>query len=330
MGKIKRILLLALLLLAGSFGYYQWNEARLLTMSSPILFVPKTTDQSISFWRAMHEGVNAAAKEYGVKVQVAGTLEETDVKGQIRLLEEAITQKPRAIILAATDYNLLVPVSDQIRKAGIPLITVDSGVYGTMNTSFVSTDNYSAGRKAGKAMLERLPRGAKVAVINFVKGSATAIERERGVGDSLSEGGIEIVETLYSNALEERAYALTKDLLLGEKGSQIQGIVCLNEPSTVGAARALKEWQRPDSQIVMVGFDSSMKEIAFLEEGVLQAIVVQKPFNMGYLAIKTAWEAANGKSVPSRIDTGAEVITPSNMFTKENQKLLFPFAETSR
>jgi ribose transport system substrate-binding protein len=70
-----------------------------------------------------------------------------------------------------------------------------------------------------------------------------------------------------------------------------------------------------------------MKEIAFLEEGVLQAIVVQKPFNMGYLAIKTAWEASNGKSVPPRIDTGAEVITPGTMFTKENQKLLFPFVE---
>jgi ribose transport system substrate-binding protein len=327
MGKVKGILLAALLLMAGSVGYYQWDAARIADAGNPILFFPKTIDPSISFWRAMNEGVHAAAKEYGVKVEIIGPQEETEVEEQIRLLEEAILRKPKAIVLAATDYNQLEPVSGRIRKAGIPLITVDSGVNGTMSASLVATDNYAAGRKAGNAMLERLPRGAKVTVVSFVKGSTPAIERERGVRDSLAEGGINIIETLYSNTQEERAYSLTKELLQGEKGSSLQGIIGLNEPSTVGAARAVKEWRRPDQRFIMIGFDSSMKEIAFLEEGVLQAIVVQKPFNMGYLAIKTAWEASNGKSVPPRIDTGAEVITPGTMFTKENQKLLFPFVE---
>jgi ribose transport system substrate-binding protein len=75
------------------------------------------------------------------------------------------------------------------------------------------------------------------------------------------------------------------------------------------------------------GFDSSMDEIALLEDVYIQATVVQNPFNMGYLAIQTALQVSEGKKVNNRIDTGSVVITKENMFTKENQKLLVPFAE---
>ena len=61
----------------------------------------------------------------------------------------------------------------------------------------------------------------------------------------------------------------------------------------------------------------------------IQAIVVQKPFNMGYLAIKTAVQAANGREVEPLIGTGSAIITKENMYSRENQKLLFPFPESS-
>jgi ribose transport system substrate-binding protein len=82
-----------------------------------------------------------------------------------------------------------------------------------------------------------------------------------------------------------------------------------------------------ESHVKLAGFDSSMDEIALLEDGYIQATVVQNPFNMGYLAIQTALQVSDGKKVNSRIDTGSVVITKENMFTKENQKLLVPFAE---
>lgn len=75
----------------------------------------------------------------------------------------------------------------------------------------------------------------------------------------------------------------------------------------------------------MAGFDSSIEEIRLLEEGVFDAIVIQKPFNMGYLGIETAVKAARGKEVAPYVDSGSELITKENMYTEENQKLLFPF-----
>ncbi|WP_419872476.1 hypothetical protein [Candidatus Pristimantibacillus sp. PTI5] len=70
-----------------------------------------------------------------------------------------------------------------------------------------------------------------------------------------------------------------------------------------------------------------MEEISYLEEGVLQATIVQKPFNMGYLAVKAALDVSAGKKVLPMIDTGSEAITKQNMYAGDKQKLLFPFDE---
>ncbi|WP_260115383.1 substrate-binding domain-containing protein [Paenibacillus hexagrammi] len=182
MKKFIGLICATVLLLAGGAGYYSWDMFRAADPSRPIVFVPKTTDARISFWQVMNQGVMAAAKEYGAEVNIIGTAAETDIDEQIHLLEQVIPQKPKAIVLAATDYNRLVPISNKIKEAGIPLITVDSGVNGDMADSFVATDNYSAGRKAGQFMRDLLPAHAKVAVLSTVKGSISVMERERVSG----------------------------------------------------------------------------------------------------------------------------------------------------
>lgn len=292
-----------------------------------ILFVPKTTDRQVEFWEVMRQGVNTAAEEFDVEVQIAGALTESDIDGQIMLLEQAIKDKPDVIILAATDYNRIVPVAKRIVAAGIKLITVDSGLRDGISSSFIATDNYAAGQKAGQLLIDSIDQSelGPVAILNFVRGSATAMERERGVRDSLAGvSAIQVLDTLYSDASEERAYELSVELLRDEP--TLRGIAALNEPSAVGAARAIKEMQAV-SRVKLIGFDSSMEEIAYLEEDVLQATIVQKPFNMGYLAVKAAMELSADKKVEPMIDTGSEVITKKNMYDSDKQKLLFPFVE---
>src|SRR4029453_11770550 len=83
------------------------------------LFVPKTTDAQVEFWEVMRQGVNMAAEEFGVEGEGAGMPSESDIDGQIALLEQAIIDKPQAIILAATDYNKVAPVAKRIVDAGI-------------------------------------------------------------------------------------------------------------------------------------------------------------------------------------------------------------------
>jgi ribose transport system substrate-binding protein len=324
-GKAKSLLVAAILILGLAVLLFEKGSRSLSSSKDTILFVPKTIDGKMEFWQVMKQGVSAAAKEYGAKIEVAGTDTELDIDGQIALREKAIPEKPRAILLAATDYNRLVPVARKIIDAGITLITVDSGLNGVTAASFIATDNEAAGYKAGEEIKRRTEPGARIAVINFVKGSATAMERERGVLGSLQQNGGRMIDGIYySDGSEEKAYEIVKNILLHQP--EISGIVGLNEPSTVGAAKAIKHLSA-QSRVKLVGFDSSMDEIAALEDGVIQAIVVQKPFNMGYLAVQTAIQAVNGHKVDRRIDTGSELITKDNMYTNENQKLLFPFLE---
>lgn len=281
--------------------------------------------EEIEFWRVLIEGVNTASREFGVDVSVVGPPREIQVDLQIQMLQEAIKQQPDAIVMAAGDYNRLVPTVESIRKAGIPLIMIDSAVNGDYAQSLIATDNFNAGQKAAVELAERLPVNAKVAIVSFVQGTSTQIEREQGVRSILEQReGTEIVGTYYSEGMEERAYEITMELL--RERPDLDGIVGLNEPSTVGAGRAIGE-QGLVGKVKLVGFDSSIKEVKLLEEGVLQSTIVQKPFSIGYLGIKTAVSLIEGDKVSPNVYTDSVIINKDNMYTEENQKLLFPFVE---
>ncbi len=320
--RLRYILLLLIPVFILGYIVLQWSKEE--PGPKRIIVGVKALDE-IEFWRVLIEGVNTASREFGVDVSVVGPSQEIEVDLQIQLLEEAVKQKPDAIVLAAGDYNRLVPVAESIRKAGIPLIMIDSAVNGDYAQSLIATDNVNAGQKAGKELSSRLPELAKVAIISFVQGTSTQIEREQGVRSILEQrGGTEIVGTYYSEGKEERAYDITKKLLL--ERPDLNGIVGLNEPSTVGAGRAIRELGLV-GKVKLVGFDSSVKEVKLLEEGVLQSTIVQKPFNIGYLGIKTAVSIIEGDKMPPYIYTDSVIINKDNMYTEENQKLFFPCVE---
>ncbi|MGE7822696.1 substrate-binding domain-containing protein [Paenibacillus sp. NPDC093718] len=320
--RLRYILLLLIPVFILGYIALQWSKEE--PGPKKIIVGVKALDEN-EFWRVLIEGVNTASREFGVDVSVVGPTQEIEVDLQIQLLEEAIKQKPDAIVMAAGDYNRLVPVAESIRKADIPLIMIDSAVNGDYAQSLIATDNVNAGQKAGKELSSLLSANAEVAIISFVRGASTQIEREQGVRSILEQrSGTEIVGTYYSEGKEERAYEITKKLL--SERPDLNGIVGLNEPSTVGAGRAIRELGLA-GKVKLVGFDSSVKEVKLLEEGVLQSTIVQKPFNIGYLGIKTAISIIEGDKVLRNVYTDSVVINKDNMYTEENQKLLFPFVE---
>jgi len=106
----------------------------------------------------------------------------------------------------------------------------------------------------------------------------------------------------------------------------IDAIAALNADSTVGVARAIEK-RGLAGKIRIVGFDSTPDEIEFLERDVIDALIIQNPFSMGYLGVKYAVDTMNGKPVPKIVDTGSRVINKDNMYLPENQKLLFPLTD---
>ncbi|MBN2983630.1 substrate-binding domain-containing protein [Cohnella algarum] len=321
-------LLTLLLALAAAGGAVYCATGRLADMGGgsdrPRIVVIIKESKSMEFWQVFESGAEAAAKEFEADIAVIGPGKETDVDAQIAMAEKAAAERPDAIVLAAADYNRLAPAAETIGKLGIPLIMADSAVNSDRPKSFIATDNVAAGEKVGRLMAEQLSAtGGKVAVMSFVQGSASQIDRERGVRNALEKApGVEVVGTFYSDGIERKAYETTLELL--KEHPDLKGIVGLNEASSVGPGKALRD-AGAAGRVKLVGFDSSVEEVKLLEEGVMQGTIVQRPFNMGYLGVKTAVQAIRGEKVPKTIDTGSVIITKANMYEDENQKLLFPF-----
>ncbi|MZQ83193.1 substrate-binding domain-containing protein [Paenibacillus sp. 5J-6] len=326
---IKKPVFLAVLLVIviGFLVVYSVEMVRITNQKKfEIAVVLKTNNIRSDYWQMVSSGIKAAAKEFAVHIDVTGPLSETDTAGQIRNLDEALAKKPDAIILAATDYERLTPTVDKIREAGIKMILIDSPIQTHVETSLITTDNNEAGRKAGK-ILAGGQNGTlyRVLTLSSQKGSMVEKEREDGFKDAIADfTGAQYAGNYEFDGTEDGAYDRVKTLL--EQDPDIQGIAGLNETAALGAARAVKEKQRLN-HIKIVGFDSSIYQIKLLEEGSLQATIVQKPFNMGYLSIETAVQALNGIKVNPKVNIDAVVITKENMYTQENQELLFPLVE---
>ncbi len=288
-----------------------------------VTVIIKSSDASVEFWQVLTDGVREAAQEFDTGVQVWGPKTETDLAGQIALVEKAILNRPDAIVLAAIDFDKLVPIAERVKKSGIKLIIVDSGINSDVAQSIVATDNEKAGKEAGQAMQQHIEGRAKIAIISYVKNAASQIDREKGVREVLGQNpNIDLLDTYYVEGSEQNAYLKAKEIM--QKHADVVGFVGLNEPTSVGAGRAIQELGLKD-RVKLIGFDSSVNEIKLLEEGVMKATVIQRPFQMGYLSVKTAIEAVRGKKVSKFLDTGSLVITKQNMYEEENQKLLFPF-----
>lgn len=290
-----------------------------------ITAVLKTIDSNMEFWEVVKSGMRTAATEFSVTLEIFGPWAESDIEGQIRIMEGVIRDRPTVIILSATDLTALVPSVEAADRAGIPVVTLDSGIDSDLPRTFVATNNVEAAEKLGLHLPSLLEPGKPVAIINHVPGATTAIEREEGVRRALQrDGRYPILGTWFTNNFQENAYAITLDLL--QNYPELGAILAMNEVSTVGAAKALQDAGQA-GRIRLLGFDSSLAEIKFIEQGVLDATVVQKPFNMGYLSVRAALDAVEKKPRIRFIDTGSVLITAGNLYLPENQKLLFPFSE---
>lgn len=280
-------------------------------------------------WGAVKMGADAAAGEFNVNVRYNAPDGEDDIEGQIKLVNSELDQKVDALILAASDYKALVEVTERAYDMHIPVIIIDSEVNTGKITSYIATDNLNAGVKAGGKLVE-IAGGEnagdfQVAIMSFVKGTRNAEQREEGLLSVLDKySGFKVVAKEYCSSDTRLAYSLTVKMLKNNPG--IRAIVALNAIASEGVAEAVDQ-QGLAGKVKIIAFDNTPKEIDYMEKGVIQAIITQNPFSMGYLGVKYAVDALHGKPVRKFYDTESKVIDEENMYLRENQRLLFPFVK---
>jgi ribose transport system substrate-binding protein len=272
--------------------------------------IPKAT--SHLFWLSVREGALRAGKELDVEILWNGPSLETEYSRQIQIVDSMIAQRVDGIAIAAAERKALIAPVERAAAEGIPVTVFDSGLDTDRYTSYVATDNVEAGRVAARTLAGLLGEQGTVAIVLHAPGSASTMDREKGFNEEVRAKfpKLTIVAEQFGMSDRAKARAAAENILTAHPG--LDGMFASSEPSSVGAALALKA-RGLSGKVKLVTFDSSEGLIEDLRGGTIDAMVVQDPQRMGYEAVRTLVDKLNGKQPPKRIDLTARVLRKADL-----------------
>lgn len=283
------------------------------------------------YWDTLRKGARDAAEDYDCNLYVAGTPSEAYTAGIAQLMQDAVDAQADAVIVSPLDVHEITEAAEHIKKAGIPLIFVDTILNNGDYDVCYATDNMQAGRMAAKEMLKLLHQRGRhdteslmIGIDIGVAESQTILERLAGFQEywsnyapkswkvmdeiKINNGDIDLAEKQGGEFMDSNA--------------ELAGLVGLNNGSTVGLARSIMN--RENKKMVLVGFDYSdeMQEL-ITDSEYLAASIVQRQYDMGYGSVEQAVELSKGAAVEYRyVDTGVQQVDHDNVDSPYIQEIL--------
>ena len=282
--------------------------------------VPK--GRSHLFWQSVQAGAISAARETGVEISWNGPTNETDFNGQLQIVDSMINRRVDAICLAPIDKKTMVSVVERAAAQKIPVIIFDSAIDTDKFISQIATDNYAAGAMAAERMGEILGGKGEVVIVAVQPGAGSTMARESGFEETIAKKfpGITIGDKRYGMADYAKSLSVAENMLTAHPNAA--GLFASNESSAAGAAQALRG--RANSKVKMVGFDSSAPLLEDLRKGLIDSLVVQQPFKMGYESVMAAVHQLTGKPVQKINNLEPRLVSAANVDTPEIQTLVNP------
>ena len=284
-------------------------------------------DTTSFYWQIVLAGARAAGKDLGVTVPELGAQSESDINGQISILENAVAGKPAAVVISPTEFKALGKPIDEAAKS-VPIIGIDSSADSKAFTSFLTTDNVQGGRIAADGLAAAIKEATgkeegEIAVITSLPGVGSLDQRHDGFMEQLKAKypGLTVVADKYADGQATTGLNMMTDLITANPN--LVGVFASNLILAQGVGQAIAENKLGD-KIKVIGFDSDEKTVGFLKEGVLAGLVVQDPYRMGYDGVKTALAVSKGEKVETFVDTGANLVTKANMAEPKIDALLNP------
>lgn len=303
------------------------------------------------FWKQVNMGSQAAGKEFGADVNFVGPASESNISEQIEQLSNAINKKPDGICFAALDRGASLDLIAQAAGAKIPIVTFDSNIgedpTGAVR-AFVATDNVDAGAKAAEEMFAKLKdkltnpkETVHIAVLAQDTTSQSVGDRTKGFIDRMVllcgpattsvEGHVKYekpvknakvivdvgipAETIDAQAITVAQTLFNKPNLLGIFGSnEFAAKALVNADESLGMLG-------PD-KVIGIGFDAGALQKQAVKDRLLYGAITQNPFMIGYLSVKTALDAIQGKKVQD-IAVPFYFYTADNMGEKEIASCLY-------
>lgn len=262
------------------------------------------------YWGYVKTGCDAAAKDLGVEVVVVGPGAESDIEGQVSMIEQQIGAGCSAIVCAPNDAGAAISALQSAIDQKIPVLAVDTNVGIDGQTCFVGTSNVDAAKEGGLWAASKAGAGAKAVVIYGQEGDNTSNMRREGYEAACKEAGVEVLSALSGQNTTDGATKTMEDLLNAYPG-QINIVLCHNDDTAIGAMNACKS--AGVSDIIIVGFDGNESAVKLILGGELvKATVAQQPYAMGYQVVENAVKAVKGESVDQVVNAPVQVVTAEN------------------
>ena len=285
-----------------------------------IAVIPKGTENQ--FWQSIKAGADAACKEENCEVKWDGPNPENDITAQVNIVNNMVNNKVNGIVIAACDKTALIAPIKKALAAGVPVVTIDSGVSSDDPVAYIATNNVKGGEAAADSLAKLMGEKGTAGYLIFGKGQVSSDEREKGFVDGMAKHPtIKVLPPLEASDTG-KAFNNVTNLLTAHP--EIGGIFAASEPNGISAAQVLDQ-KKLAGKLKLVAFDASDKEIDALKAGTIQALIVQDPYQMGYKGVKTALAAIKKQPITDKnVDSGLKVVTKENLETPEIQTLLHP------
>jgi ribose transport system substrate-binding protein len=266
------------------------------------------------FYITMNCGAQAEAKKLGVTLNFQGP-DQFAPDLQTPIVNAVAAKKPDAVLIAPTDTKAMFAPIKQLSDNGSKVVLVDTTLdQPQMAVSQISSDNEGGGKLAAQTLGKLIGGKGKVFVVNVKPGISTTDARGKGFQEGAKAAGLQYVGQQFDDDDPAKAAAIVKSALA--RNPDLKGIFATNLFSAEGAATGIREAGK-QNQVKIVGFDAGPKQVADLKAGTVQALIAQKPADIGAQGVDQAYAALTGKPTKKQIGTGFVSLTKDNL--AENQ-----------
>jgi ribose transport system substrate-binding protein len=289
------------------------------TQGKTIAFVPGVVGNA--FYISMECGIRAEAEKYGFTVNMQGP-QQFDPTLQTPIVNGVVAANPAGLLIATTNSKALFgPISAAV-DAGTKVALVDTTLDDTSKVlTAIATDNAAGGAAAADALAKLIGEKGEVMVIAFQAGASTSDQRQKGFEEEIKKyPNITYVGFQISNNDPAKSAAEVTSTLAAHP--DLAGIFATNDRSAEGAATGLRNANKV-GVVKMVGFDAGPSQVKQLEDGLVQALIAQSPYQIGVEGIDAIAKALQGQSVDHKVTTGTVTITKGNLHAPETKKGLY-------
>ena len=267
------------------------------------------------FYITMNCGAQAKAKELGATLDFQGP-DKFAADLQTPVVNAVAAKKPDAVLVAPTDTKAMYAPIKQLSDNGSKVVLVDTTLdQSDFAVSQIASDNLGGGKAAADTLGKLIGGKGKVFVVNVKPGISTTDARGKGFEQGAKALGLTYLGQQYDNDDPAKAASIVKAELA--KNPDLKGIFATNLFSAEGAASGIREAGKL-GQVKIVGFDAGPKQVEDLKKGTVQALIAQKPAEIGADGVQQAYNALTGKPNEKKIGTGFTSITKDNLAANQD------------